>query len=110
MCNLRCTVQKPSADSVMLCTRLGNTSCCSTTPPRVTVLGEHITQLDWRAPETGEHAKIFLGYTSNLVSAGTREQIRYMVQHRLVDVLVTTAGGIEEDFIKVKTGFRFCSS
>lgn len=44
--------------------------------------------------------KIFLGFTSNLVSAGTREQIRWLVEHKLVDVLVTTAGGVEEDFIK----------
>ena len=45
--------------------------------------------------------KIFLGYTSNLVSAGTREQIKYLVKHKMVDVLVSSAGGIEEDFIKV---------
>ena len=32
--------------------------------------------------------------------AGTREHIRYLVEHRMVDALVTTAGGIEEDFIK----------
>ncbi|EFA85746.1 deoxyhypusine synthase [Heterostelium album PN500] len=44
--------------------------------------------------------KIFLGYTSNLVSSGVRETIRYLVQHSMVDVLVTTAGGVEEDFIK----------
>lgn len=44
--------------------------------------------------------KIYLGYTSNLISAGVREQIRWLVQHKMVDVLVTTAGGIEEDFIK----------
>ncbi|KAL4457617.1 hypothetical protein ABPG75_012482 [Micractinium tetrahymenae] len=44
--------------------------------------------------------KIFLGYTSNLVSAGVREHIRYLVQHRMVDVIVTTAGGVEEDYIK----------
>lgn len=36
------------------------------------------------------------------MSAGTREQIRYLVQHGLVDVLVTTAGGVEEDLIKVQ--------
>ena len=36
------------------------------------------------------------------MSAGTREQIRYLVQHGLVDVLVTTAGGVEEDLIKVR--------
>lgn len=43
---------------------------------------------------------IFLGYTSNMASAGIRDVIRFLVQHKLVDVLVTTAGGIEEDYIK----------
>jgi len=44
--------------------------------------------------------KIFLGYTSNQVSCGMREVIRFLAEHKLVDVIVTTAGGIEEDFIK----------
>lgn len=52
------------------------------------------------AEREATRCKIFLGYTSNLVSAGVREHIRYLVQHRLVDVIVTTAGGIEEDLIK----------
>lgn len=43
---------------------------------------------------------IFLGYTSNLISSGVRESIRYLAEHKMVDVIVTTAGGIEEDFIK----------
>ncbi|TNN80591.1 Deoxyhypusine synthase [Liparis tanakae] len=43
---------------------------------------------------------IFLGYTSNLISSGVRESIRYLVEHKMVDVVVSTAGGIEEDFIK----------
>lgn|SRR3990167_7575465 len=43
---------------------------------------------------------IFLGYTSNMVSSGVREIIRYLVQHNLVSCIVTSAGGIEEDFIK----------
>jgi len=43
---------------------------------------------------------IFLGYTSNMVSSGMREIIRFLVQHKLVDCIVTTCGGIEEDFIK----------
>ena len=47
-----------------------------------------------------EKCKIFLGYTSNLVSSGLRDMIRYLVQHSLVDVIVASAGGIEEDFIK----------
>ncbi|KAJ3185898.1 hypothetical protein HK101_009754 [Irineochytrium annulatum] len=48
----------------------------------------------------GVRCKIFLGYTSNLVSAGTRDVIRYLVEHRMVDVIVSTAGGVEEDIIK----------
>ncbi|XP_074786054.1 deoxyhypusine synthase isoform X2 [Athene noctua] len=43
---------------------------------------------------------IFLGFTSNLISSGVRETIRYLVQRNMVDVLVTTAGGVEEDLIK----------
>lgn len=43
---------------------------------------------------------IFLGYTSNLVSSGLREIIRFLVQNNYVSCLVTTAGGIEEDLIK----------
>ncbi|XP_071627937.1 probable deoxyhypusine synthase [Temnothorax longispinosus] len=46
------------------------------------------------------HCTIFLGYTSNMVSSGIRDVIRFLVQHKLVDCLVTTAGGVEEDFIK----------
>ena len=43
---------------------------------------------------------IFLGYTSNLISSGLREIILYLVKHKHVSAIVTTAGGIEEDFIK----------
>jgi deoxyhypusine synthase len=45
-------------------------------------------------------ARIFLAYTSNQISCGQREVIRYLVQNKMVDVLVSTAGGIEEDLIK----------
>jgi len=53
-------------------------------------------------PEVRKNVKctIFLGYTSNLVSSGVRESIRFLVQHKLVNAVVTTAGGIEEDIIK----------
>lgn len=47
-----------------------------------------------------EQAKIFLTYTSNQVSCGNREIIKYLVKHKKVDVLVTSAGGVEEDIIK----------
>ncbi|MBX4212062.1 deoxyhypusine synthase [Candidatus Pacearchaeota archaeon] len=47
-----------------------------------------------------DKATIFLGYTSNMVSSGLREVFRYLVEHKKVDIIVTTAGGIEEDIIK----------
>ena len=53
-----------------------------------------------------DKAFIYLGYTSNLVSSGLREIIRYLAEHRMVDVIVTTAGGIEEDFIKCLGDFK----
>src|SRR3989344_6552570 len=47
-----------------------------------------------------EKCTIFLGYTSNMVTSGLREIFRYLAEHKLVDVIVTTAGGVEEDLIK----------
>jgi len=62
-------------------------------------LGETSEYIDEEfKPKT--NCTIFLGYTSNMASAGIRDIIRFLVEHKLVDVLVTTAGGIEEDFIK----------
>jgi len=54
------------------------------------------------AARRATRAKIFLGFTSNLASAGVREHVRFLVQHRMVDVVVTTAGGVEEDLIKAR--------
>ena len=45
-------------------------------------------------------AKIGLAYTSNLISCGVRESLAWLCQHRIVDVVVTTGGGVEEDVIK----------
>lgn len=53
-----------------------------------------------------EKATIYLGYTSNLVTSGVREIIRWMAEHRKINVLVTTAGGIEEDIIKCLGDFK----
>jgi deoxyhypusine synthase len=57
-------------------------------------------QRAWRDPESGDGTTIFLGYTSNLISSGLRETLRYLVEHKHVAAIVTTAGGVEEDFIK----------
>ncbi|ODV89887.1 hypothetical protein CANCADRAFT_97131 [Tortispora caseinolytica NRRL Y-17796] len=56
----------------------------------------------WRGEKDGVETKctIFLGYTSNLISSGLRSTLKFLVQHNLVSAIVTTAGGVEEDFIK----------
>ncbi|MCJ1427924.1 Deoxyhypusine synthase, partial [Sticta canariensis] len=54
----------------------------------------------WRMPDADVGTTIFLGYTSNLISSGLRETLRFLVQYKHVSAIVTTAGGIEEDLIK----------
>jgi len=41
-----------------------------------------------------------------MISSGLREIICYLAQHKLVDIIVTTAGGIEEDFVKCLGDFK----
>lgn len=47
-----------------------------------------------------EGAKIYLTFTSNMVTSGLRGLFAQMVRLGLVDVIVTTAGGIEEDIMR----------
>src|SRR3989344_1743309 len=47
-----------------------------------------------------EKCTIFFGYTSSMVSSGLRDIFRYLAEHKMIDVIVTTAGGVEEDIIK----------
>lgn len=59
------------------------------------------SMIAWRDPaDASARTTIFLGYTSNLISSGLRDVIRYLVQHNHVSAIVTTAGGVEEDLIK----------
>mmetsp|Transcript_11641 Transcript_11641/g.31208 ORF Transcript_11641/g.31208 Transcript_11641/m.31208 type:complete len:400 (-) Transcript_11641:113-1312(-) len=44
--------------------------------------------------------KIWLAYTSNLISSGLRETFVFLAKHEMVQVMISTAGGIEEDLIK----------
>ncbi len=44
---------------------------------------------------------IFLGYTSNIISSGLRETIRFLVQHKLVDCVVTSAGKLFRVFLYI---------
>ena len=47
-----------------------------------------------------QRATIFMSYTSNMISCGVRETLKFLAKNSLVQVMVTTAGGVEEDFIK----------
>jgi deoxyhypusine synthase len=71
---------------------------------QATSIGEAVRIINdmraWKDPETGEGTTIFLGYTSNMISSGLRGIFRWLVEHKHVSAIVSTAGGIEEDFIK----------
>jgi len=56
-----------------------------------------------------DRAFIYLGYTSNLVTSGLRDIFRYLAENKMVDVIITTAGGIEEDIIKCLGDFKIGS-
>jgi len=47
-----------------------------------------------------DNATIFLSCTSNMISSGNREIIKYLVKHKMIHAISITAGGIEEDIIK----------
>lgn len=47
-----------------------------------------------------DNCTIFLGFTSNMISSGVRETIKYLLKNNMVDCIATTAGGIEEDLMK----------
>jgi deoxyhypusine synthase len=47
-------------------------------------------------------AKIFFTYTSNMVTSGLRGFFAQIIELNIVDVIVTTIGGIEEDIMKAQ--------
>jgi deoxyhypusine synthase len=47
-----------------------------------------------------DKAFIFLSATSNMVSSGNREIIKYLVKHKMIHALSMSAGAVEEDIIK----------
>jgi deoxyhypusine synthase len=52
-----------------------------------------------------DKATVFLTFTSNMVSSGMREIFAQIAKEKLVDVIITTVGSIEEDFIKSEMPF-----
>ena len=74
---------------------------------------EHMGSLGYQAAELKrasdvivkmkkEGAKIFLTFTSNMVTSGLRGFFAQLIELGMVDVIVTTVGGIEEDIMKAK--------
>lgn len=53
-----------------------------------------------------DNAKIFLTFTSNMVTSGLRGFFAQCVDLGMADIIVTTVGGIEEDIMKA-TGEKF---
>ncbi|POW19307.1 hypothetical protein PSHT_04833 [Puccinia striiformis] len=67
--------------------------------PRLWRLSDEDPSIE-KGSKEDESARIFLGFTSNLISSGLREIITFLAKHKYISVIVTTAGGIEEDLIK----------
>jgi deoxyhypusine synthase len=63
------------------------------------MMGDNVNSKD------GAHTTIFLSCTSNMVSSGNREIIRFLVKNKYVHVLSISAGGVEEDIIKTLRPF-----
>jgi deoxyhypusine synthase len=49
-----------------------------------------------------ENAKIFLSFTSNMMTSGLRGFFAQIIKNNLVDVIITTVGGLEEDIMRAK--------
>jgi len=53
-----------------------------------------------------DNAFVFLTCTSNIISSGLREIVKFLVKNKHVNFIVTSAGGIEEDIIKSMNPFH----
>ncbi|MFT4261423.1 MAG: deoxyhypusine synthase [Candidatus Woesearchaeota archaeon] len=48
----------------------------------------------------------YLSFTGNAISSGLREIITYLVKNKHVDIIITSASGVEEDVIKSLATFK----
>ncbi len=51
------------------------------------------------------NSSIILGFTSNMGTCGIRDIITYLIKNKLVNFIVTSTGGLEEDIIKTYGNF-----
>lgn len=56
--------------------------------------------INLRGMDPNARCFIWLSFTSNMISSGLRDVFVYLAKEKLVDAIVTSAGGVEEDFIK----------
>ncbi|GIX63457.1 deoxyhypusine synthase [Babesia caballi] len=65
-------------------------------------LAEEDVGTAYEDPEVRKRTKctIWLSFTSNMISCGLRDAFVYLAKHKLIDVVVTSGGGVEEDLIK----------
>ncbi|KAI6652673.1 deoxyhypusine synthase-like [Oopsacas minuta] len=77
--------------------RINEMLACKATPLSEEALEKINTSSDNRPIS---NCTIFLGYTSNMISCGLREIFCFLAKHNMVDCIVTSAGGIEEDLMK----------
>ncbi|OIO26633.1 deoxyhypusine synthase [Candidatus Micrarchaeota archaeon CG_4_10_14_0_2_um_filter_55_9] len=54
-------------------------------------------------------ATVFLSFTSNMVSSGLRELFAQLCREKFVDVIVTSIGSVEEDYMKCFAPFELGS-
>lgn len=54
-------------------------------------------------------AKVFLAFTTNIISSGMREIVAKLCRERKVDVIITAIGSVEEDVMKSFCDFEKCS-
>ena len=71
-----------------------------TTGMQATEIGRAVSEIKTMIQKREKGMKIVLAFTSNLISSGLREIFADLANQKLIDCVITTAGGVEEDFIK----------
>jgi deoxyhypusine synthase len=67
----------------------------------------HVSQaLDILKSAKKDKSTVFLSCTSNMVSSGLREIIAQLCKYKLLDVIITSTGSVEEDIMKTKGDFE----
>ncbi|MCF7861721.1 deoxyhypusine synthase [Candidatus Woesearchaeota archaeon] len=67
----------------------------------------HVSQaVDILKSARKDKSTLFLSCTSNIISSGLREIIAQLCRHKIIDVIITSTGAIEEDIMKTMGDFE----